>query len=251
MVAQLRAIALGYAGDRVGHEKAREYREYRMSLISHSALDLHVHNPDFIMADSAEKSGEELRRAFNQEKSMLLRKRLNGCCRGLAETFKGQHHGRDHSVEIEHEDSSFVLDLTHRSVPEFPRLANVQRRLKLLPLSGFDQWHAITSLLLVDLLFDKGRLWQTCHTMETLVNIIIHLGWVQPPYTFLERIRGLLAVHNKRLGEIERLSFSKILVDIGGMPSQSDNAKLRTRSQYLEHPDVVSSNDFQVRLLDR
>lgn len=180
---------------------------YRMSLLAYSFLEEYDDGKSFFMRENNGFPINSLIGDRGKERVQSTSRRLAGWCKGLVEPYKKPiwvSNPRDAATGKQDESPciaawrewSMELDFAHRSVSDFLEYDDVQRDMQL-NLTRFDPVDAVLNLILSDILFESSTsIYNTSRsgiTQNTSGRIIDHYGLSREPFTYFNRVRGLLA----------------------------------------------------------
>lgn len=190
---------------------------YRMSLLAYSFLEDYEAEENFFMNKSNAFPKNKLTGHQGEKRAENSRRRLAGWCKGLVEPYERPGASWDRGPRNggpcidAWKDWSMELDFAHRSISDFLKSDEVQRDMQL-NLRHFDHVDAVLNLVVSDLLYENGMsIYNTSRsgfTSAVILRILDHHNLLQEPYTYLERIRELLAGGNLR----EAMSANTILI---------------------------------------
>lgn len=185
-------------------------QNYRMSLLAYSFFEEYETAETFFMKDHNAFPIDRVTGDRGKERAQSTIRKLAGWCKGLVEPYEKpiwnsesvngnlqEEEGKNVSPCIAAwRDWSMELDFVHRSVAEFLESDDVQRDMEL-NLSRFDSVDAVLSLIPSDVLFESSKsVYNTSRSGSTsvvLVQISEDHGLNREPYTYLRRVRELLA----------------------------------------------------------
>lgn len=162
--------------------------DFRMSLLAYSFLYDYVLDENFFINKTASFTRKDLAGSDGEKRLKSSKKNLAGWCKGLVETYD--------NTEIEDRPVwgfwSLELDFTHRTVLEFLDSKDVKDEMES-NLHGFDHVDAISSLLILDILFDTDNVSKrTRQAAHVLLKLRQDHGLDCAPYTYLDRLRAVM-----------------------------------------------------------
>lgn len=178
----------------------KKHGDYRMSLLAYSFLEEYEARVNFFMNRNNVFPMDKLTGDSGKKRAESSSRKLAGWCKGLVEPYKAFVWERGPSSPTPciaaWEYWSMELDFAHRSVSDFLETDEVQRDMQL-NLRHFDHVDAVIHLVLSDLLYENAtsihNISRSGFTTAILLKIIEHYDLAREPYTYLERVRELLA----------------------------------------------------------
>lgn len=179
----------------------KKHGNYRMSLLAYSFLEEYEAGENFFMNGDNVFPMTKLTGEPGIKRAESSSRRLAGWCKGLVEPYErplwGDGPVSEGSCAAAWKSWSMELDFVHRSISDFLESDEVQHDMQL-NLRRFDHVDAILNLIISDVLYENATsIHNTSRSGITtciLLEIMKCYDLLQAPYTYLERVRELLAV---------------------------------------------------------
>lgn len=178
----------------------KKHGGYRMSLLAYSFFEEYEVGEKFFMKGKRAFPLDSLTEESGKIRAKSTSRKLSGWCKGLVEPYKTRAwnqgpKGQSSCIDA-WEDWPMELDFAHRSVSDFLKSDDVLRDAQL-NLRHFDQVDAVLHLVVSDVFYENATsVYNTSRsgiTTVVVLNIMKHYNMILEPYTYLERVRELLA----------------------------------------------------------
>lgn len=183
----------------------KKHGAYRMSLLAYSFLEEYEAGGNFFMNEDNVFPMSKLTGEQGVKRAESSSRRLAGWCKGLVEPYERPLWGTGPSTQgpciAAWEIWSMELDFVHRSISDFLESDEVQHDMQL-NLRRFDHVDAVLNLMVSDVLYENATsIYNTSRSGITtciLLGIMKRYDLIQAPYTYLQRVRELLAIGKTR-----------------------------------------------------
>lgn len=259
----------------------KKYGNYRMSLLAYSFFEEYEAGGKFFMRKGNVFPMRSLIGNCGKDRAQSSSRRLAGWCRGLVELYKtpqpeqGQADDEylDKPLIAEWGDWSMVLDFAHRSVSDFLESDEVQRDMQL-NLRSFDPVDAVVNLIVSDILYDTSNSTPNTPragvTSTVSLQIMDHYNLIREPFTYINRIRELMAAakpiysvtldntfikaHILSNGQMSAMYIAELVGEVTQTSNMSQDTftngeeARKTRTRYISDPlhklAVLGLNDY-------
>lgn len=183
----------------------KKHGDYRMSLLAYSFLEEYESGENFFMNGNNIFPMSKLTGEHGIKRVESSSRRLAGWCKGLVEPYERPLWGTGPMnvgpCIAAWENWSMELDFVHRSISDFLESDEVKHDMQL-NLRRFDHVDAVLNLMVSDALYENATsIYNTARSGITtcvILEIMQCYDLLQAPYTYLQRVRGLLAAGKTR-----------------------------------------------------
>lgn len=183
----------------------KKHGDYRMSLLAYSFLEEYEAGENFFMNGHNDFPMSKLTGENGMNRAESSSRRLAGWCKGLVEPYERPLWNAGPISQgpcmAAWDNWSMELDFVHRSISDFLESDEVQHDMRL-NLRRFDHVDAVLNLIVSDLFYENTTSIQNTSRSGTTTCILLKImecyDLIQAPYTYLQRVRELMAVERTR-----------------------------------------------------